>query len=184
MMEMDRDERWKLITIENFENNGEYWISSYGRLKRTQTDSNEEHIITERYNIGYPIFEYRDTNNKRRYKLCHRLVGFHFLKKDRDDQVWVMHLNYKRRDNHVDNLKWVSKTELMNHQRKNPKFMATQGVVTASKLTVTEVIRIKKKIFNPKRKTRMKIIAREFGISTMQLYRIKRGENWGHVVVD
>jgi len=27
----------------------------------------------------------------------------------------------------------------------------------------------------------LKMIAKQFGISTMQLHRIKTGENWGHV---
>ena len=30
----------------------------------------------------------------------------------------------------------------------------------------------------------MRIIAKQFGISEMQLYRIKSGENWGHVKID
>ena len=51
------------------------------------------------------------------------------------------------------------------------------------KLTVTSVIRIKKMINDPNRKTRMKMIAKQFGISEMQLCRIKRGENWGTVQV-
>jgi DNA-binding Xre family transcriptional regulator len=42
---------------------------------------------------------------------------------------------------------------------------------------------IKKILANPNRKTRMKIIARRFGISEMQLYRIKSGKNWGHVTI-
>jgi len=40
---------------------------------------------------------------------------------------------------------------------------------------------LKKIINNPQRKTRLKIIAKQFGISEMQLYRIKRGENWASV---
>jgi len=28
------------------------------------------------------------------------------------------------------------------------------------------------------------MIAKQFGISTMQVWRIKSGENWGHVKVD
>jgi predicted DNA binding protein len=51
------------------------------------------------------------------------------------------------------------------------------------KLTETDVRRIKKKIFDPNRKTRLKMIAKQFGISEMQLYRIKSGENWGHVKI-
>ena len=43
---------------------------------------------------------------------------------------------------------------------------------------------IKKKIFDPNRRTRMRLIAKQFGISEMQLYRIKSGENWGSVKID
>jgi hypothetical protein len=30
----------------------------------------------------------------------------------------------------------------------------------------------------------LKMLAKQFGISEMQLYRIKSGENWGHVKID
>ena len=38
------------------------------------------------------------------------------------------------------------------------------------KLTATQVMRLKKKIHDPNRKTRLKLIAKQFGISEMQLY--------------
>ena len=44
-------------------------------------------------------------------------------------------------------------------------------------------MRIKKKIWDPVRKTRLKLIASQFDISEMQLYRIKSGENWSHIRV-
>jgi predicted DNA binding protein len=52
-----------------------------------------------------------------------------------------------------------------------------------NKLTVTEVMRLKKKLLDPNRKTRLKIIAKKFGVSEMTLHRIKTGENWGHIQV-
>ena len=52
-----------------------------------------------------------------------------------------------------------------------------------AKLTSTDVIRLKKRILDPNRKTRLRLIAKEFGISEMQLHRIKTGENWGHIIV-
>jgi hypothetical protein len=48
---------------------------------------------------------------------------------------------------------------------------------------VTKVMRIKKMLQNPNRKTRIKMIAKQFGVSEMQIFRIKSGENWGHIVV-
>jgi predicted DNA binding protein len=53
-----------------------------------------------------------------------------------------------------------------------------------AKLTESKVRLLKKKIFDPNRKTRLKMLAKQFGISEMQLYRIKSGENWGHVKID
>jgi hypothetical protein len=52
------------------------------------------------------------------------------------------------------------------------------------KLTETKVMRLKKILLDPNRKTRMKILAKQFGVSEMQLYRIKSGENWGHIKVN
>lgn len=51
------------------------------------------------------------------------------------------------------------------------------------KLSEIDVIRLKKKLLDPNRKTRLKILARQFGVSEMQLHRIKTGENWGHIKV-
>jgi DNA-binding Xre family transcriptional regulator len=45
------------------------------------------------------------------------------------------------------------------------------------------VKRLKKKLLDPNRKTRYKILAKQFGVSEMQLHRIKTGENWGHIIV-
>ena len=63
------------------------------------------------------------------------------------------------------------------------KSQQTRQKMDGNKLTTTQVMRIKKMIFDPNRKTRLKIIAKQFGISEMQLYRIKSGENWGHVQI-
>lgn len=51
------------------------------------------------------------------------------------------------------------------------------------KFTETEVIRLKRILHDPKRKTRYKIIARQLGVTEMQLHRIKTGENWGHIKI-
>lgn len=50
-----------------------------------------------------------------------------------------------------------------------------------AKLTENKVLIIKKMIEKPTRTTRMKMIARTFGIGMAQLYRIKNGTNWSHL---
>ncbi len=104
----------------------------------------------------------------------------HFL--EQNDGVCVIHLNYDKTDNHVKNLKWATKREKELHQFSNPEFKNLKKKKPShTKLTETKVKLIKRKINDPNRRTRMKMIAKQFGISTMQLYRIKSGENWAEV---
>ncbi|MFM9026986.1 MAG: hypothetical protein ACKOQ6_03215, partial [Bacteroidota bacterium] len=56
-----------------------------------------------------------------------------------------------------------------------------QTLKKGPKLTVDQVRRIKRLVAAPGRNFLLKDIARQFGISEMQLYRIKSGENWSHV---
>jgi hypothetical protein len=79
---------------------------------------------------------------------------------------------------------------MFEHQQKNPTVVEgrqrrkEKRRCEGSKLTDTQVMLLKKKISDPCRKTRLKIIARQFGISEIQLQRIKRGENWAHIHVN
>ena len=41
----------------------------------------------------------------------------------------------------------------------------------------------RKKLLDPNRRTRLKVLAKQFGVSEMQLHRIKTGENWGDLQV-
>jgi AraC-like DNA-binding protein len=69
------------------------------------------------------------------------------------------------------------------HQQKSPAVLAYRSLnrKQGHKLTDVTVKRIKQLIFDKKRVRTMKQIAAQFGISEMQLYRIKSGENWSHV---
>ena len=103
----------------------------------------------------------------------HKILAQHFL--EQNDGVYVIHLDYDKLNNHIDNLKWVTKREKEIHQFSNPSYKRP------AKLSENDVRRIKKMLNDPNRRTRLKMIAKRFGVSTMQLQRIKTGENWGHV---
>ena len=75
--------------------------------------------------------------------------------------------------------------ERFQHNNKNPNVIESKRKALENpkyaKLSGGKVRMIKRKIFDPNRKTRMRLIAKQFGVSKMQLYRIKSGENWGHI---
>ncbi|MFM8744380.1 MAG: hypothetical protein ACKODM_13800, partial [Cytophagales bacterium] len=99
-------------------------------------------------------------------------VAIHFLKKPSKQHKFVIHLNYNRNDNHYKNLKWATLQERFTHQRSNPNYRNANA-----KLTEKQVLTIKQKLSLGK--TTLKQIALKFGISDMQVHRIKTGENWG-----
>ncbi len=173
------NEEWKDIQFDDdIAENEKFKISNYGRILNCKGE--KEFLVKGSFINGYKTLPLRKKNRKSTSRYVHKLVAQHFL--EQNDGIYVIHLNYDKTFNHVSNLKWATKSEKEYHQFSNPKYKKKRlGKRNYSKLTETEVKLIKRKINNPKRKTRLKMIAKQFGISEMQLYRIKTGENWGSV---
>ena len=179
-----RNEIWKPYLDDNLSEEDEYLISNYGRVQRKKQHADAWKLSRTSLVGGYNTFWIRKKGKKgTTYCYMHRAVAMVFLNK-REDQIYVIHLDYDKLNNEAYNLKWATKTEMHLHHKKNPKKLERFGKRTYSKLSEGRVRLIKKKIFDPNRRTRMKMIAKQFGISEMQLYRIKTGENWGSVKMD
>ncbi|MGJ8549115.1 HNH endonuclease [Winogradskyella wichelsiae] len=173
-------EEWKTIIFdENISEKEKFKISNYGRLINCKTE--EDFLVKKYYINGYQNLPLKQKKNgKLTSRYVHKLVAQHFL--EQNDGIFVIHLNYDKTDNRVENLKWATKREKELHQFKNPQFKnIKRKKPSTAKLTETKVKFIKRKINDPNRRTRLKMIAKQFGISEMQLYRIKTGENWGEV---
>lgn len=174
------NEKWKDIEFDVLiSDNEKFKISNYGRIINCKEA--KEFLVKEYFINGYQNLPLKQKKNgKQTSRYIHKLVAEHFL--DKKDGVCVIHLNYNKTNNRVENLKWATKREKELHQFSNPEYInKVKKVPTNAKLTETEVKRIKLMINRPNRRTRLKIIAKQFGISEMQLYRIKTGENWGYV---
>lgn len=174
------NEQWKPIVFDSFVNETEiYKISNYGRLIRYRED---KEVLFNPYVIhGYPYFKVKK-KEKGKFKsyYLHKLVALHFIKKENEEATFVLHLDYDKSNNHANNLKWATRKEKEVHQFTNPNYKRPEGL-TSAKLTENRVRLLKKILNDPNRKTRMKIIAKQFGITTQQLRRIRSGENWGHI---
>ncbi|MEL4308695.1 HNH endonuclease [Joostella sp. CR20] len=173
------NEEWKDVVFdEKISKSEKFKISNYGRVIKYKDGI--EHLLDESFVNGYQVLRlHLKEKGKWTSRYVHKLVAEHFL--DSEGKKYVIHLDYNKTNNRVENLKWASKREKEIHQFENPTYKNSRPRITYSKLTETKVKLIKRKINDPNRRTRMKMIAKQFGVSEMQLYRIKTGENWSHV---
>jgi hypothetical protein len=173
------DEIWKEVPGSN----GVYFVSNYGRLKSFQYK--KDGVILKGGEInGFKLVEINFKGEKGRRLYLHKLLAEVWLPKPSKKQTFVTHLDGNLKNNHISNLAWMAKEQLEEQHRLLKAKMPSKkrvGQITYSKLKVRDVIAIKKMLQNGVQNVD---IARMFRISDMQVTRIKRGENWGHVQVE
>lgn len=174
-------EEWKVVKFdEKICSSFKFKISNYGRV--IDCSKENEQLRKPTYINGYETISLRqEVNKKSTSRYVHKLVAQHFLKKETENQLYVIHLNYDKKDNRVENLKWATKREKELHQFKNPTFIESRKNITYGKLSEGKVKIIKKQLLN--KKNRLSMIAKRFGVSDMQIHRIKTGENWSKVKI-
>ena len=170
-----------------------YAISNKGRMVSYTTTPEDGRLLKGSATDGYRTLRFEGmTGNKqvKRSLFHYKLVALHFLPKTADDQEYVLHLDYIRDNDDSSNLRWATRGEMLEHMRNSPHVKrAKQNLIEHNiksdgwKLTATKVMLIKKLLANPLRKTRLKMLAKQFGISETHLKRIERGENWGHIKI-
>jgi len=170
-----------------------YAISNFGRMVSFSDEIKNGRLLKGMLSDGYKVFRfkiYRDKKMLNAHFFISKLVAQYFIPKTSEDQVYVLHLDFCRTNDHYKNLKWATAEERLAHIRNSPHVQqALQRRIDqrtardGHKLTLTRVIFIKKLLANPVQKTRLKMIAKQFGVSEMQIRRIKSGENWGYVKI-
>ena len=177
-------EKWVpiIIDVEGVEHPPRYEISNFGRLKSLQSSEKGE-IIKGSVIQGYRSLNVRLPKGKSFNRYVHKLVAETFVSKPSLEHKFVIHLDFDKMSNHYENLKWATKDEMVNHNRENPAVINKPIPKRTKnyKLTETKVRMIKKML--QKDNTRLKMIAKQFGISATHLKRIETGENWGHIKV-
>jgi hypothetical protein len=170
-----------------------YAISNFGRVVSFTTKIENGRLLKGSLSSGYRVFRFKTYRNGKVYNshfFISRLVADYFIPKTSDDQVHILHLDYNYKNDAATNLKWATAEERLEYIRKSPyviqarkNFAEHKTKTDAAKLTVTRVMYIKRLLADPDRKTRLKMIAKQFGVSVMQISRIKSGENWGSVKI-
>ena len=170
-----------------------YAVSNFGRMLSFTDEIKNGRLLKGSMSEGYKVFRfyiYRDNKMIKSHFFIYKLVAQYFIAKTSADQDYVIHLDYCRNNDNVSNLKWATEEERLAHMQKSPLVIKARQnriqlatAINGHKLTVTRVMLIKKLLANPKQTTRLKMIAKQFGVSEMQIRRIKSGENWGYIKV-
>jgi hypothetical protein len=153
-----------------------YAITNHGRVISFTDKPTNGNFLSPSTISDYPGISLRSNAINKSF-LIHRLVAQYFVKQPTRQHQYVIHLNYQRDDNHYKNLKWVTLKGRGDHQKNNPNYQYKGN----TKLSLKDVEFIKKKLLTGK--TTLKTLAQKFGVSDMQIHRIKTGENWGHVTI-
>jgi HNH endonuclease/NUMOD4 motif len=190
MIKFFYNEKWKEFSL-GYNSQKRYAISSYGRLMSFMDNIKDGEILKGSLTSGYNSFRYRIYADKKvinRNILLHRVVAEQFLPNENEEKIFVIHLDFDKNNNRVENLRWATKEQMEVHNKKNPSVIQAISNMVEDihqgkryKLNPSKVLFIRSKLDDPNRKTRMKMLAKQFDVSEMQLYRIKRRENWGHL---
>ena len=176
-----KNEVWKAIRLPSPHNSKRYYISNRARLKSVDKKTKDESLVKSSPDRNGHLRSTIRLANKLNYGLwIHKEVAKHFVDKPSRKHKLVIHKNYKRDDNKLSNLKWVTPDEHKDYIRKRH---AAMGYVYhnkggSSKLKPRQVAIIKRQLAAGK-KTKTQI-ANHYGVSITQIRRIETGENWAN----
>ena len=176
------NEEWEEIVTRKPTRRVYYEVSNFGRLRSVNKKTGKEKLLSgASIGKGYKRLSIRLEDGSSQSFYVHRLVAEYFLEKpDSSDKTWIIHRDKNKKNNHYENLKWVTKEELtqwhiesgvydMSQKRRSPKAKMTEDKVKLLLKRVAEG------------KTKHSIIAKSFGISMVQFRKILKGESWRHV---
>ena len=180
------NEQWKEIEMvdEGKPRQRNYAISNYGRVVSYKENIETGKLLKGGLIEGYPVLSLG--HGVKVSRCIHKLVAHYFLPEPIPEQHYVIHYDFDKQNNSVKNLQWATDEEMYQHQNQNPRMQHARKNhpkrTKGQKLTDKKVKRLKNAINDPNRKRTYRQIAKRYGISEMQLYRIKSGENWAHII--
>lgn len=182
-------EKWKLIEFpKNVKLQKKYLVSNTGKLASYYDSPKEAQKLKAKRIEDYHCISLR-MHGVKKSLFVHRLVADAFLRQPTPKHKFVIHLDHNKSNNNASNLKWVTLEQQVEHRKSSPavkralKERILQDGNYSKVLTESKVRRIKEEIWNPKRKRTLKQIADAYGVSEMNIYRIKSGEFWYKIKV-
>jgi hypothetical protein len=184
---MKLKEKWKLIRFSGKQPLRTYLISNLGSFGSIGEDGRIRLIKLKpdrkgsRYNLRI--------KGVQQTVFLHKEVAKAFVKRKSAARSMIIRLDHNYMNDRADNLKWVTPKEHRSHVKNSPNTRrsiiqkAFYSSPTAKVFNERSVVKIKNMIWDPKRKLSYRQIAEIFGVSEMQIYRLKNGVLWFHVRV-
>jgi DNA-directed RNA polymerase specialized sigma subunit len=185
---MSKKEIWKTVAVKGRKNDAAFVVSSHGRFGIKDPRGKIEVRDYQPQN-GRRRVTYRLHNETRRFPI-YREVAKAFVKRPSSRHTMIIRKDHDYFNDHPSNLAWVTPAGHRRHTSVSPanlKARREKAIVkslTARVLDEKKALAIKKMIWDPERKLSYREIAGRYGVSEMQIYRIKRGELWFHVKAD
>lgn len=186
---MSTAEKWKLIEFpKKVKLQKKYLVSNTGKLSSYYDSPKEAQKLKAKRIEDYHCISLRMFGVKKSL-FVHRLVAEAFLRQPTPKHKFVIHLDHNKSNNNASNLKWVTLEQQVEHRKSSPavkralKDRILQDGNYSKVLNEKKVTKIKEEIWNPKRKRTLKQIAEAYGVSEMNIYRIKSGEFWYKIKV-
>lgn len=181
MIKTLKNELWKPLKFKKgIKPQNKYAISSHGRVASFEKKLEEGQLLNGSDIGGYKTLSLR-TGEVSQTLYIHKVVAENFVDKKNPKQKLVIHLDHDKSNNKVKNLGWATFTEAGKNKSKNPAFQERISKKPSySKLTPVKVKSIKTALAKG---VSASSLAAKYEMSAVQIYRIKRGEVWTHVVV-
>lgn len=182
------NEIWKPVLVNNKKTNLPFVVSNKGAYGIKKANG-EIDVRLKKISNGAVRHRLKVGAKEHTLSLA-KMVASAFVKKLSAKQTSVIHLDYDYTNNQASNLKWVTSKEHQIFINKSPNTILAREKKAYTKSVHSRVLneksatQLKKMIWDPKRKLSYKQLADEFGVSEMQIYRIKKGELWFHIKVE
>jgi hypothetical protein len=178
------NEKWVDVTFPEEIKSVRYQISNYGRIRAINKITGREKLLKGSHSKrGHHRLNIKMESGKGAGVYVHRIVAENFVNRASEAHEFVIHLDHDKTNNKYINLRWATQDKVNEHAKSSPLYdQAREKQREHYKLNETKVKMIKRML--GRKKVKMKIIAKQFGISHTQLNRIKNGENWADVKAD
>jgi len=175
-----RKEEWKKYVHE--ETGKTYYISSFAKVK-SLNEKGEEYLHTSYTNNGYRCIPYRKPSGKNGLIYIHKIIAKLFVPNP-DGHEYLTFINGDSSNCMAHNLKWISKEENRELNRKRPKpYDIYPNYAPHAKLSKARVAIIKKRIIENEKKanTNWNKLAKQFGITPRHLWLIRKNKIWAGI---